>query len=367
MGISRKVLILNQHINNSLGGSELQCDLIARNLHNLGHEVIYLAINGELAITEYPYQYLPVEDNYASWINKISKISPDIVYWRYDLNQFYKFSKELKKLKIPLIFSVSHINNITTQELFKKLVTTPFKLKSKLRILRSIVNITYNLKGFKFISAMVVNNPDFLKTSKFNGVIKLIFNSNYTSTKEYEHTKDYILWVANLKSDKRPELVIELAKKIENKTIDILVVGDIQEKKYSYFKDSSNLPKNLQYLGKRTPKEVDQMVNNSLFVIHTCLPEGFPGIFIQAWLHGKGVLSLSFDPGGIIETNKLGFSANGSFPLFLRAVNHWLENNTDREEVKSIASTYAQSNFAPLRNAKILEKLIYEMSKIEAY
>jgi glycosyltransferase involved in cell wall biosynthesis len=200
-----------------------------------------------------------------------------------------------------------------------------------------------------------------LETSKFSGDIRLIFNSNHASTKGYKHTKDYILWVANLKTDKRPELVIELAKKINDKNIDILIVGDIQEKKYSYFKDPWNIPNNMHYLGKRSPEEVNQIVNSSLFVIHTCLPEGFPGIFIQAWLHGKGVLSLSFDPGSIIETNKLGFSANNSFPLFLNAVNHWIENNTNREDVKKRAIVYSQSNFDSRRNAKLLENLIHEI------
>lgn len=358
---SRKVVILNQHINNSLGGSELQCDLIAQNLCSLGHEVIYLAVNGGVNITDYPYQYLSVENNYVAWVNNISKISPDIVYWRYDLNQFYQFSKELKKLKIPLIYSVSHINNITTQALYTKLLTAPFKFKNKLRTFKSILNTVYHLRGFKFISAMVVNNPDFLGTTKFNGVIRLIFNSNHASTKGYKHTKHYILWVANLKSDKRPELVIELAKKINDKNIDILVVGDIQEKKYSYFKDPWNIPKNLHYLGKRSPEEVNQIVNSSLFVIHTCLPEGFPGIFIQAWLHGKGVISLSFDPGCIIETNKLGVSAKNSFSLFLNAVNNWIENNADREDVKKRATEYSQANFDSRRNAKLLENLIHEI------
>jgi hypothetical protein len=41
-----KILIINQHISDALGGSEMQCDLIAHGLTNLGHQVIYGFITG---------------------------------------------------------------------------------------------------------------------------------------------------------------------------------------------------------------------------------------------------------------------------------------------------------------------------------
>ncbi len=40
-----KIVIVNQHIQDVIGGSEIQCDLIAANLTSLGHQVTYAGAN----------------------------------------------------------------------------------------------------------------------------------------------------------------------------------------------------------------------------------------------------------------------------------------------------------------------------------
>ena len=42
-----KVLLVNRHMDTILGGSEIQCDLIARKLLEFGHQVSYLALQSK--------------------------------------------------------------------------------------------------------------------------------------------------------------------------------------------------------------------------------------------------------------------------------------------------------------------------------
>ncbi len=59
------LLIINQHPSDSLGGSEMQCDLIARGLTERGHQVVYASV-GSMRKEEYPglpYRVVPLAIN----------------------------------------------------------------------------------------------------------------------------------------------------------------------------------------------------------------------------------------------------------------------------------------------------------------
>jgi len=57
-----KVLIINKHQSDLFGGSEMQCDLIARGLVERGHTVIYGAVDGKrkASYSELPYMVIPL-------------------------------------------------------------------------------------------------------------------------------------------------------------------------------------------------------------------------------------------------------------------------------------------------------------------
>lgn len=358
-----KIVIINQHIDSAVGGSELQCHIISKSLTQLGHKITYLAIGRNDLVNKHSYECINVTFNTKMLVEKIKNLETDLVYWRYDLNNFLDFAYRLSKLKIPLIFSVSHLNNISVKGLLSKIKLKSNYFKKNIQIVVDVLSSIYNQLGFKFVSGMVFNNPDFINTKSYIGKKQMIFNSNERTRSIYFNSKKYILWVANLKSDKRPELLLELAKKINDKSLEILVVGLIQEKKYSYFKDPNMLPKNLKYLGSKSPKIVNSIINSSLFVIHTCLPEGFPGIFIQSWIHGKGVISLSFDPGKIIEQNEIGFHAKNKFDSFVFEINNLVNDSKSRDLISKKATDFAQKNFNPITNNLKLESFFHNVIK----
>ena len=79
-----------------------------------------------------------------------------------------------------------------------------------------------------------------------------------------------------------------------------------------------------------------------------------PNIFIEAWSFGIPVLSLYFDPGGIIKREDLGVVANGDLAKLLDAMNS-IENT---EEFAERAKTYVE------RNHVLNAEKIYEINRL---
>ena len=351
-----KIVIINSHPTDGLGGSEIQSDIMANELYKLGHNIVFLAVKGRQHYNT-KYKVKPVK--FSSRAIGLSTIEerPDIVYWRNNKHNVFRAAvKTIAKSGIPVVFVVTHINStnkwirldpyssILTQILNKPLKT----LKSR-----------WNHGGFKWISGVIVNNSDHLGRLRTKPEI-YIPNSNVTEKVEFTWEKPYICWVANLKQRKRPELCIEVAKRLEGK-YDVLVVGGIQDKNYSWVTNQNKIPKNLKYLGLKNILEVNGIIASSICLIHTCYPEGFPGNFIQAWLQSKPVVSYEIDPGGIIQSEQLGFVSGRNLGKFITDIKQLIENPILNKEIGERAKSFADRHFQPQTNAKKLEQFLFEI------
>ena len=177
--------------------------------------------------------------------------------------------------------------------------------------------------------------------------------------RSFEWKRPYVLWVANLKFHKNPEKFVELAEHFEESGVDFLMVGKIQDNRYAYLQSSENLPRNLYYLGPKSLEEVNGMLKSSLFLVHTCDPEGFGNNFIQAWLQAKPTISLYFDPESIIYNNRLGF-VSGSLEQMAKDVKKLIKNEQLRIEIGQRAKNFAQQHFDPEPNVRKLDRFFIE-------
>jgi len=134
------------------------------------------------------------------------------------------------------------------------------------------------------------------------------------------------------------------------------MVGEVQNNRYNYIKNPDNLPKNLHYLGSKSVEEVNGMIQESLFLIHTCDPEGFGDVFIQAWNSGKPTVSLYFDPDNLIESNQVGM-VSGNMASFRKDVENLATNKDLRIKLGREAERLASEKFDPQSNIKKLENM----------
>lgn len=361
-----KVLIINQHIEDVLGGSEIQCDLITRNLIKLGHDVTYVAVNSKSQKYDTEYTIYPMRRLTFKNIESLFKNEkPDIVYYRYNKNAFLKFSLIAKKYNVKFVFSISSNNdvkkwNINRRKISKKTIGKTFFIIAK-EIKKTLIN-RINYLGYNFTDAIVSLNKDFINLLPKGNQKKIVINNSMSSIvdKEFKWKKPFVFWVANIKQNKNPEVFIKLAKKFQKYPIDFIMVGNIQDETYSYIKNKEELPENLYYLGPKTPIEVNNMLTKSLFLVHTCNPEGFGNNFIQAWLQNKPTITLYFDPEDIIKKHSIGFHSE-NFNQLCKDVEYYLNNDDKRIIDGKKAKKFAQQNFSPENNVKKLEKFLLKV------
>jgi len=136
-----------------------------------------------------------------------------------------------------------------------------------------------------------------------------------------EHTYDSsgnILWVANFHKIKRPELFIELSKRIDDK---FEMIGgrspSVTKEEYDRMVGLGT-NKNVYIRGPLSYKETDRAISGSKLLVNTSESEGLSNTFLQAWRRGIPVVSF-VDPDDMIKKYRLGELVN-SFEEMVAAV-----------------------------------------------
>lgn len=123
------------------------------------------------------------------------------------------------------------------------------------------------------------------------------------SSAGYEQIKR-IVWIGNLKPLKNPEAFIRLAAHFsERRDVEFLMVGGRQGKPEWLSANDAMIAAvpNLRYLGELSQQEVNELLTSAYLLVNTSDYEGFPNTFIQAWMRGVPVVSLTVNPDGLLD------------------------------------------------------------------
>ncbi|MDO9196984.1 glycosyltransferase family 4 protein [Rhodoferax sp.] len=156
-----------------------------------------------------------------------------------------------------------------------------------------------------------------------------------------------VLWVANLRSVKRPEWVLELAKLLPE--IGFLMAGGpytAQQKLFDSIKQQASALPNLQFLGGVPHRETGDLFGRARLFLNTSELEGFPNTYLQAWANGTPVVA-TFDPDGLIREKTLGRACtelNGT----AEAIRALLSETTARIEVGLRAHRFVKDRHGTL-------------------
>ncbi len=350
-----KIIVINAHYTHILGGSEIQCHQIAQGLTELGVELTYLAMGGYDNTVELPYEILPIEKNSNSIIEACKQLQPDVIYWRFNKNLLASVFKEIKSLNIRLVFSVSHIHDLEPFA-YKPIPNLGFFARGKRRVAHLVKGIQFQ-KAFKKVDGVVCNNEEHLSYIKHTNKI-YVPNSPFLEFDEFIWPKPYVVWVGNIKAHKHPELFIDLAESLNDQDVDFLMVGAIQQEAYEYLNTSKTQPTNFHFIGPKEIMETNGIIKSSLFLVHTCEPEGFPNVFLQAWGFSKPIISLQFDPAHLLEKYQLGFHSK-NYGQFVKDCYKLIDDHTLRTEIGTRGNTYLNEHFVKEKN---FEKLISFLS-----
>lgn len=125
-----------------------------------------------------------------------------------------------------------------------------------------------------------------------------------------------VLWVGNIRQVKRPDRVLALAAQLPQARIH-MVGGPLpgEEALYERIRRDAMGMTNLTFHGRMAYRDVSALYAHARLLVNTSEVEGFPNVYLQAWIHGVPVISY-LDPDDVIRRNGLG-AVVGS-PLSMR-------------------------------------------------
>lgn len=141
-----------------------------------------------------------------------------------------------------------------------------------------------------------------------------------------------ILWVGRMDPVKRLELLLDIAARAPEIEFDV-AVANMNETEYARdLRSRAATLSNVNWLGPVAHEQIATQYQAATCLACTSAFEGFPNTFIEAWSHGRPVVT-SFDPDGLVARLNLGSVARdaGEFVKAIRALaqpdENWMEKS----------------------------------------
>jgi glycosyltransferase involved in cell wall biosynthesis len=335
-----KILLLSAPFRYYKGGSELQYTIIEENLLTRGFEVFYLFRSDEPVseVNCHTYRYL-FRKSYSRYcptdapkiFRLIGKLRPDVIYKR-GINYISATG---------LYYARTHGARYIQHLAIDHDAGVPRTSVSRLGAGFDLMVNRYVINGADAIIAQAGYQDKALRES-YNRTADAII-PNFVSVPEKIPARAeqvQVLWVANLKESKRPELFIQLARAFEHSQVRFVMIGRDPLNRWSgelklMIEDTANL----DYRGERTLEEVIETMGRSHVFVNTSLHEGFPNTYLQAAVNRTPIVTLSVDPDGIIEANRMGYHSR-TFEKLVADTRELIGNDDLRTELGENAFRY---------------------------
>ena len=178
-----------------------------------------------------------------------------------------------------------------------------------------------------------------------------------TVVKPHSERPKYVAWVAMLRKPKRPDLLVEIARKAP--TIRFVVCGGLTTHRTpgeygAQVVDVLEKLPNVDYRGRVDPEEASRVIADAALLLSTSDQEGFPNTFVQAWSNGTPVMTLQVDPDSIIKRLKLG-AVTGTIDATVEQLHRLLASPQERQTIATRAREYILSHLSSERVVKIFD------------
>ncbi len=151
-----------------------------------------------------------------------------------------------------------------------------------------------------------------------------------------------VLWVGTIYPRKQPELFLELAKAVPQARFQ-MVGGSSNQSYVDEIKQKAEAIPNLEYAGFVPYDEVSKYFSRASVFVSTSTSEGFPNVFIQAWMNYTPVVSLNIDPDNVIDRYKMGFHSR-TFEQMVRDIKTLLGDEKLRSGMGENSRRYVEQN-----------------------
>jgi len=149
------------------------------------------------------------------------------------------------------------------------------------------------------------------------------------------------LWVGRSRWTKRPELLVELARRIPQARFVFICSRAADDDYHRSVIDAVRATPNVRHIEFVPPDEIDAYYRRAFALINTSSMEGFPNTYLHAWAHGAPVLTIEIDPDGAISRYGLGL-VGGTLEGLAAAVRSLLGDRDLRARLSRNAATYVR-------------------------
>ncbi|WDP90545.1 MAG: glycosyltransferase family 4 protein [Desulfobacter sp.] len=259
------------------------------------------------------------------WKRGLMKFRPTIIYYRGMNAYLYFVAVHAKYYKSKLIIHIASDPDLLRPARVKK-------------------SPGYLLKRFCFnIAHAIIVQTEYqahLLEKNFNRRAMVIPNGHPIPPGCFKKSNKEIsiLWIANWKPIKRPEMFVKLVEQMSNvENVRFIMVG--RNEGYPNLIDRA-LRNGIEVMGEISNGRVNDLLAKSHLLVNTSRHEGFSNTFVQAWMRKVPVVSLSVDPDGIIEKRGLGLYS-GSFTQLIKDIKSLISDSHRLQQIGENARKYA--------------------------
>lgn len=349
----KKICFVNpQYIKNNIGGAEVQMYLLAKEFIKSGWQVFYVSEDISEKTIDEGIQLIPFKGNknYATFEKVLKEIDADVYYQRGRKKHTCFVSKFTKRHNKLFVFA----NSMEIDAKKYKFITR-LNWKNPLSCIARFIpflimdlSTLYGMKNAKILLSQTKEQQNaFSKNLSLDSVlVKKIYPS--PSVDEIrKKKKPIVLWTANIKKWKQPELFLKLVDKLHRENCSFIMVGGLVDKSYStlisqYEKQYANF----KYLGKIEYSESEKLFHSaSIFVNTSKNYESQPNTYIQSWLNQVPVVALNHDSDGVIEGEKIGYHSK-TFEQLVKDIKRLINDESLRNEMGMRGREYAIKMFS---------------------
>jgi glycosyltransferase involved in cell wall biosynthesis len=312
-----------------VGGAERQQWLLARALARTGWSVIVgvrdgLQVGERRSIDNVNFVGIGGGTIYSAWYRFLAQERPHWWYWRC-ASHLWGPAVEVAKLSgVKTIFAAGFDTDVRPNHaLVRRPRWWPLYAWGLLRTDRIFVQHTAQLRGLP------------LRWQPKAHLVRGIAGEVPSAVTPHAQRQQYVAWVAMLRQPKRPDLLVEIARKTP--VVRFVVCGGVTSFDSAPGYGESVLAAlralpNVDVLGQVTPAKAQDVIANASVLLSTSDGEGFPNTFLQAWTHGTPVISLKIDPDGLIERHSLG-TVSGTADRAARDIVGLIASPTQRDDL----------------------------------
>jgi glycosyltransferase involved in cell wall biosynthesis len=361
-------VVIPTHWSAILGGAEYQVSLITEQLiadDQLDVTVISRNVDPSFQPEKYTIKTLKKNRLLGRYskifdirkiLSALQETKPDIIYQRSGSAYTGACAWYAQQKKIPWIWHISH-----DLDVMPDIVSHKSWLKRTLNAIEKKC-VEYGIHHASYIIAQTNKQVELLKTYYQRTPDQVIRNFHPdTEAPIRKGKKIKIIWIANFKPIKQPELFVQLAEELEN-VIDaefIMIGNSGNPKQYDQLLNKIKSTKSLTYLGEQPQSKVNELLSESHLLVNTSLLEGFYNNFIQAWIREVPVVTLTVDPDDLIKNEGIGICA-GSYETLKTKIVDLASSPELRRKMGQKGKAYVKTNHS-MRNIDKIHEIVMRL------